>query len=465
MHIRALAAVWGLALLAGCRTAAPPAPAPPEGPVYRILPAPQSQSGDPEAGFRYLIYGSYIGSGLPIGLFAKLMERYEDTVFRREGPAGRLPYLNNVLTVPNGVTVTSGNCFTCHAGRLNGRVIPGLGDSWSDYTRSQARQIRLAKLFMRMRYGRKSPEWEAASMILPYYKALTPRIITEQYGVNPAFRLEEACVAQRRPADLTYQAEPGFAMNTFNIACDVPPLWHVRKKQALYYTGMGRGDFTKLLMQASVLGIPDSSAARQAQEQFDDVLAWLRTLEPPAWPYSIDRQLAAQGEQLYLDACSKCHGRYGDHPEYPSRLEPLDKVGTDPLYARYFLEESGLAGWYNQSWFAQSPPRSEMKPSAAYIAPPLDGIWATAPYLHNGSVPTLEALLNSPERPVYWLRSESSSSYDSVRVGWQYTVPDRPRDPRTYNTRLPGYGNQGHTYGDTLSAAGRRAVIEYLKTL
>jgi hypothetical protein len=67
------------------------------------------------------------------------------------------------------------------------------------------------------------------------------------------------------------------------------------------------------------------------------------------------------------------------------------------------------------------------------VAPPLDGIWATAPFLHNGSVPTLEELLDSRTR-----------------------APDPGR---------PGYSNAGHTFGDPLTAADRRALIEFLKTL
>lgn len=99
------------------------------------------------------------------------------------------------------------------------------------------------------------------------------------------------------------------------------------------------------------------------------------------------------------------------------------------------------------------------------MAPPLDGVWATAPYLHNGSVPTLRALLESSTRPRFWRRDFDSSVYDKEAVGWPYETLDSAEDAATYDTTQTGYGNLGHTFGDPLTATERVAVIEYLKTL
>ena len=143
----------------------------------------------------------------------------------------------------------------------------------------------------------------------------------------------------------------------------------------------------------------------------------------------------------------------------------LDVVKTDPLYV-YYIQQSGIVKWYNSSWFAQSEPRSWFEPLPGYIAPPLDGIWASAPYLHNGSVPTLEALLNSRARPEKWQRFKDSREYDFSAVGWKYEVASRGKKRGlVYDTTLPGYGNGGHTFGDKFSGEERQAVLEYLKTL
>jgi hypothetical protein len=120
--------------------------------------------------------------------------------------------------------------------------------------------------------------------------------------------------------------------------------------------------------------------------------------------------------------------------------------------------------WYNKSWFATSSPTSWFEPVAGYIAPPLDGIWATAPYLHNGSVPNLWTLLKSSERPTKWDRNPQTAQYDYELLGWKVTDSEG-NSKFSYDTDLPGYGNQGHTFGDQLENYERKAVIEYLKTL
>ena len=281
--------------------------------------------------------------------------------------------------------------------------------------------------------------------------------MTRNPGVNPAFRLEEACANFRNPADLKMQKRKNFKIPAYTLASDVPPWWNIRKKNALYYNGMGRGDFSKLLMQASVLGIPDSAFARRVQPHFVDVVAWAAQLEPPPYPGAVKKKLAADGKTLFENHCSSCHGTYGTEESYPNKLVSLEVVGTDPYYARYFTTVSGLAEWYNKSWFATSAPASRLEPSDGYVAPPLDGIWATAPYLHNGSVPTLDALLNSKNRPAKWKRIPE---YDHEKMGWKWET-----GKGAYDTTLPGYGNGGHNFGDGLTEMERKAVVEYLKTL
>jgi hypothetical protein len=108
---------------------------------------------------------------------------------------------------------------------------------------------------------------------------------------------------------------------------------------------------------------------------------------------------------------------------------------------------------------------------SGYLAPPLDGVWASAPYLHNGSVPTLWHVLHPDERPVVWQRTENG--YDRERGGLEVTefagVPAAAETAaerrRYFDTRLPGKGAAGHRFVDVLDEAGKRAVLEYLKTL
>jgi hypothetical protein len=134
---------------------------------------------------------------------------------------------------------------------------------------------------------------------------------------------------------------------------------------------------------------------------------------------------------------------------------------------------------FNKSWFAR-----EIGPDGklyqilevkGYQAPPLDGVWATAPYFHNSSAPTVYHVLNSKARPKIYTRSyrTGKEDYNPIKLGWQITVLDNSPDTnlsgrerrKIYDTTQPGCGNGGHNFGDDLSEKERMAVIEYLKTL
>src|SRR5262249_38052624 len=117
------------------------------------------------------------------------------------------------------------------------------------------------------------------------------------------------------------------------------------------------------------------------------------------------------------------------------------------------------------SLFPASPYRfTHFRKTDGYANQPLDGIWARAPYLHNGSVPTLRDLLEPAERrpPVFY---RGYDVFDQAKVG---LVSNRPAaDGRTYfryDTSLPGNSNSGHDYATSLPDEDKRAVVEYLKT-
>ncbi len=94
-----------------------------------------------------------------------------------------------------------------------------------------------------------------------------------------------------------------------------------------------------------------------------------------------------------------------------------------------------FTNWYNQSWFGTGANPGKITPKNGYIAPPLDGVWATAPYLHNGSVPDLNTLLKSSSRPTYWTRTFDATDYNYTNVGWNYTVLSSANST-CYNTDL-----------------------------
>ncbi|MEO6915904.1 MAG: hypothetical protein ABI151_09880, partial [Chitinophagaceae bacterium] len=239
--------------------------------------------------------------------------------------------------------------------------------------------------------------------------------------------------------------------------------WLLKKKNAMFYTGFGRGDFGRFLMASNLLTVHDTAEAREVDNHISDVLAYIKSIKPPRYPHKIDGALAEQGRVLFNSNCSKCHGEKDD--EYPNLLIPASLIKTDSLLYTSNYQNPEMINWFNKSWFAMGDHPARLEPFRGYIAPPLDGVWITAPYLHNGSVPTIEAVLNSKIRPKYWSRDFNAPKYDYDKLGWVYTTVDKPGGTTVYNTELVGYGNYGHYFGDKLTDEERKAVIEYLKGL
>jgi len=231
------------------------------------------------------------------------------------------------------------------------------------------------------------------------------------------------------------------------------------------------------MMAFALNPLNSASDIKTLEPIFADIQAYLLTLEPPKYPFPIDRTLAGQGLQLFQQHCAKCHGSYGPEESYPNKVIALETIGTDRRSAEGITEE--FADHYRQSWFAQEKgpdgkpfPRQTVR---GYQAPPLDGVWASAPYFHNGSAPTVYHVLNSKARPKIFTRSYGAEKedYDVDKLGWKIKVLDRPPDAKMpaperrkiYDTTQPGRGNGGHLFGDNLTDEERRAVIEYLRTL
>ena len=166
-----------------------------------------------------------------------------------------------------------------------------------------------------------------------------------------------------------------------------------------------------------VVAIDDVAEAEQINDRFDDVLAWVQSIEAQVFPGTINETLVNEGREVFASHCASCHGNYEDDT-YPSLLVELSTIGTDPYYARYFQEEDQFITALKESWIGESSLYDDyINAPLGYVAPPLDGIWATAPYLHNGSVPDLASLLESELRPTFWRRNFASSEYNLENVG------------------------------------------------
>ncbi len=340
---------------------------------------------------------------------------------------------------------------------------------------------------------------------------------------------------------------------------DYPAWWNMGHRTRRFHDGSFAMDNARPVMGffmpiATGSGLGNIFAGREWIEQHDqDVNLWVEAMPSPAYPGPIDKDLAEEGAVIFHTknlwayrnapapeggngSCASCHGayspRYANDPEFLDRpdlegiaayIAPLEVIGTDP--ARASSLSPRLQETLKFSWWGYGEPDKQGKcfgvpELPGYLAPPLYGIWASAPYLHNGSVPTVYEVLKPSARPEIWKRmsrlvpsewptgaagydTDLKRAYDHEKLGWKYEsfecgeragsvydcTKEKPEESpagnlwftwnlefapmsweqleerKVYNTHKYSQGNQGHEFGDALSDRERMAVIEYLKTL
>lgn len=344
------------------------------------------------------------------------------------------------------------SCFGCHGGKVAGQVIPGLPNTHFAM-QTFAEEIRATKVLL----GKQLVPRDLGSTLVP---------MGSTHGTTNAVMFG-VVLAATRDADLNYHRLTRLP-KLVNHDMDAPAWWHFRKRPRIYIDGMAeRGH--RALMQFLMVRENGPAEFHAWESDFKDVYAYLMSLEPPSYPYAIDHPLASQGEALFKNHCADCHGSYGPDSHYPNITIPITKIGTDPVRLRALSEAHRR--WYQASWFAHHGKKQVLINPTGYVAPPLDGIWASAPYFHNGAVPTLWGVLNSDQRPAIWSRSENG--YDRQQVGLeirQYQrlpeqLHDRWERRQFFDTRQTGKSAAGHRFPDVLNPTQKRAVLEYLKTL
>jgi hypothetical protein len=436
---------------------------PGEDPVH--IPPGKQRSGDSAKGYQYLITGDYLKSGIPLSFFKMGFGKSQTDYLQRGGLNSEIGYEYTAVKAPNGEIVIAPNCLQCHAQVFDGKLILGLGNSTIDFTGGQKLDPKNAAAAERMLKNLDPNKYEAAEPFLKVVKGIGGQLYTRVRGVNAADRLAALLVSHRDRNTFKWSEQPLLEIPEQVIPSDVPPWWLLKKKNGMFYNGFGRGDFGRFLMASNLLTVNDTAESREVDEHFSDVLSYIYSIQPPPYPHPVNKSLAKAGGILYVKDCSKCHGSNGEGGEYPNLLIPESVIRTDSFLYKSNYQGSQFVDWFNSSWFAQGDHPATLVPFMGYIAPPLDGIWITAPYFHNGSVPDLEGVLNSRERPAYWSRDFEHPVYDYDKVGWKYEKKPAAGGTTVYNTGLPGYGNYGHYFGDRLTEGERKAIIEYLKTL
>ena len=312
--------------------------------------------------------------------------------------------------------MVSANCLTCHAGTINGQLVVGLGAADGDFTGNQAQYIDAAGSLITdpteqaefQRFDARISRRRAVREDLDDRRQLgrlahrradgPPRSDDARVVRHAAARRADGRRARRRAAVVAHAEEArdvlhgrGAGRSRADHDGRVAPVHRLRRRGACDRCRVRRHARLDRDAVPAEVAVSDRRAARRAGQAGvrEDVLALPR------------------------------HVRRRRHVSEPP--VPADVVATDPSSRRHRREFSpDFIQWFASSFWGET---SRLSPQKGYVAPPLDGIWATAPFFHNGSVPTIAAVLDSSKRPTYWARtSYDSTDFDQAAVGWNYTA-------------------------------------------
>ena len=362
------------------------------------------------------------------------------------------------------------NCFACHGGSVYGKVMPGAPNN-RYALQSLTEDIGKVKL----RLGILPGTMELGAIFIP---------LGTNNGTTNAVVFGMALL-NGRDADLN--VIPKLPGKFIHHDMDAPPWWHFSKKPQIYIDGFAAKGH-RALMQFALVPENGPDFFHRHEDDFRDVFAYISSIEPPKYDGPIDQPLADRGRKVFNQSCADCHGTYGQNADYPNLRVPIDQVGTDPVRLKALTPEGRQR--YADSWFARSSAKDDAAKDGpagnetaretkletvidpgGYVAPPLDGVWASAPYFHNGSVPTLWHVMHPEQRPVVWRPLDQTMDQQKVGLNVEtlVQVPAAIQDPllrRSYfDTRKPGKSRQGHDFPNQLNEDEKAAVLEYLKTL
>ncbi len=405
------------------------------------------------------------------------------------------------------------SCATCHASPLFGRTVFGLSNR-----RARANAVFL--LAGELVHNMPPDAFQNLTQATDAERALYERTLDNYDAVGakePEVLGLDTAVAQiglslgRRAADpwATYSAEaeaaPEFVELETYVADSKPSVWWTMKYKTRWLSdgALVSGNPIVYNLLANELGrgtdLHDlSDWLTTERTTLDELTVAVFAAEPPRWTdffgaAGIDEAEARAGQASFEARCASCHGTYEkgwDADDAATRTPedrlattrvvyhaqtPLFDVGTDPQRA----DGHGYVDRLNQLQISVDA-GNVFRTQAAYVPPPLDGIWARYPYLHNNSVPTLCALLSpADERPAeFWQgpADDPATDFDADCVGYPVgdAIPEAWRtdaDAR-FDATVPGLRNTGHedmlrdgAGAWNLDAEERGQLLAYLKTL
>ena len=454
--------------------------------LFREEPQPSWVTETPEMRFKYGSLGAENSAGIPYWIWYVLPRMFPEYL---PGPGGyaslgipweqgqELPvgFTKKVIGFPR----VANNCAVCHSATYRSKadenptlVVAGPGNTTN-----------VEGFFRFFIDSAKDPRFNPDNLIreielvteLPWLDRVLYRFVIIPFTKRALLEREPQFAWVYRPdfpdwgrgrddaMNLTKYFMIKFPMDDTFGPTDMPSIWNLTKYDPEPMTMNWDGathDAYSVIMD-SALGLLGDRPKHKAE--FLGHIKWLaeylRSKPAPKYPFPVDHQKASVGKPIFEKRCASCHAS--------------ERTGTPVPLAEIGASRDRLDSWNKDAAIAANKVVSDMglerkglveEPMVGYIAQFLDGIWLRAPYLHNGSVPTLRDLLEPQDkRPKVFYRGYDV--YDQLNVGFDSQSEDAKRVGTRIDVEGKGNGNQGHLYGTDLLPQEKSALIEYLKTL
>jgi mono/diheme cytochrome c family protein len=310
-----------------------------------------------------------------------------------------------------------------------------------------------------------------------------------EWGPGRVDTFNSAKVLFNFPMSCQGEASTCVDASELNAPGDFPAIWNQAQKKGMHLHWDGNNSMFEERDKSAAFGTGTTPPTIDI-ERIKRVEDWLLSAKPPPFRqyFPVDDKLAAAGAGIYKSYCAGCHGASGEAFALPAAAQDRPCIQPGESDAELYAPQVGkITRWeaigtdrrrldsyshdlaVNQSTlYAGYPWRfCHFRKTHGYANMPLDGLWLRAPYLHNGSVPTLRDLLEpSARRPAEFYRG--NDLYDPVRMGFVATLAaEGARNYFKFDTRALGNSNAGHegeAYGTELSADEKTALLEHLKT-
>ncbi len=453
---------------------------------FREVPQPSWITSDPEMRFKYGSIGAENDAGIPYWIFYVLPRMFPEKL---PGPGGYAAFgvaWEEGMELPIGFTKktigfarVANTCAVCHTGsyRVSEDSKPVFVPLAPNHTLNLAAFFRF--LIDCARDPRFNPDNLMREINLVTGLSLADRLIY-RYLLIPITKKR----LLEREDQFAWLYHPGFpdwgrgrddAMNLtkyFMIRwpmddsfgpTDMPSLWNLGKYKPergmrMNFAGDSHDAYSVLI--DSALGL--LGAAPKDKDEFlghiDWMLEYFKARRAPPYPFAIERTLAERGRRVFVAECASCH-----ESERTGTVVPVEEVGTSRARMDTWNERAAREANAVVEQMGIERKGLVEEPLRGYVAAFLDGIWIRAPYLHNGSVPTLRDLLEpAAARPVTFWRGYNV--YDPARVGFVAAGAEAERIGTLHDTRALGGSNRGHEYGTALPDGDKAALVEYLKT-